>query len=268
LKTIAILGAGELGATLARILADREAARRILLVDEDEGRAKGKALDIRHAGPIEGSDTDVQGRAALDEECDLVVVADAAHLGSSAQARLFVAAGLDGSSAVAAAVERGWKRERALGSAPIAFTAAFRRALAAELRVEAREISGLVIGAPPVTPVVPASAVRVGGIPSERLSSIALRRAIESIRARALGPVALASGAARLIAALASARESVLPVVARLDGEYGHRGLALAVPGRISCYGLEGIIECDFDPVDRVAFDTAAQRRYNRPDPA
>jgi len=76
-QTIAVIGAGELGATLARRLAASEACRRVLLLDPDVGKAKGKALDILQSGPVEGFDTRVEG-GPLDalSEADVVVLAD------------------------------------------------------------------------------------------------------------------------------------------------------------------------------------------------
>ena len=53
----------------------------------------------------------------------------------------------------------------------------------------------------------------------------------------------------------------MLPVVALLDGEYGHRRVALAVPARLRSGRIESVVEIDLDPVDRVAFDNAADRR-------
>ena len=61
--TVVILGAGELGATLARILAGRELVRRIVLADPDFGKARGKALDILQSGPVDRFDTQVEGAA-------------------------------------------------------------------------------------------------------------------------------------------------------------------------------------------------------------
>ena len=65
MNSIAILGAGELGATLARLTAEAEIARRVILLDADEGKARGKALDLAQSGPIEGYDTHVEGGARL-----------------------------------------------------------------------------------------------------------------------------------------------------------------------------------------------------------
>jgi hypothetical protein len=78
MSTIAILGAGETGATLARRLALTERFAVIWLVDEDEGRARGKALDLMQSGPLEGYDTEVRGTDRLDKlpELAALVVAE------------------------------------------------------------------------------------------------------------------------------------------------------------------------------------------------
>src|SRR5262249_58608248 len=76
-QTIAVIGAGELGATLARRLAAGESFRRVLLLDPDPGRARGKALDILQSGPVDGFDTRVEG-GPLERmgEVDAVAIAD------------------------------------------------------------------------------------------------------------------------------------------------------------------------------------------------
>jgi malate/lactate dehydrogenase len=73
--------------------------------------------------------------------------------------------------------------------------------------------------------------------------------------------VALAAAAARVVGALQGSRASVLSVFALLQGEYGHRGVALAVPARLAAGRVESVVEAPLEPVDRVAFDDAAQRR-------
>src|SRR4051794_32800055 len=65
MHTIAVLGAGDLGATVARRLAERGLCRCVLLVDTDEGRAKGKALDLMQSGPVEGYDVVIEVCADL-----------------------------------------------------------------------------------------------------------------------------------------------------------------------------------------------------------
>jgi L-lactate dehydrogenase len=61
--------------------------------------------------------------------------------------------------------------------------------------------------------------------------------------------------------ALDRSRGTVLPVYAWLDGEYGHRGVVLAVPALLGKGRVQRVVEVPLDPVDRVALDTAAQKR-------
>jgi malate dehydrogenase len=280
MRDVAILGAGDLGATLARRLAEMELARRVVLVDPDDGRARGKALDIAQSGPVERFDVAVEGCAALDLAggVDLVVVADlpaldegalsparARDLAASLAPRLgaagLVVAAAGASTLLEAAVERGVPRDRAVGSAPIAFASAVRRLLAAETGAGVRDVGVLVLGAPPSHAVVPRETATVSGVPVDRLSPVALRRALDGASRRSPGPVALAAAAARTIAALSGSRTSVLPVATVLDGEYGQRGVALAAPARLAGGRVQSVVEIPLEPVDRVALDNAASRR-------
>jgi malate dehydrogenase len=279
-RTVAILGSGDLAATLARGIAEAELARCVVLVDPSEGRARGKALDILQSGPVEGFDVRVEAAATLQAVVvpDVVVVADpddladavllstrgaeriASWLPALGQATLLVA-GPHPSPLVEAAVAKGLPRDRVLGSSPVAAAAALRRRLSAELGVEPREIAVTVLGLPPAQLVAPQATATVAGLPVEKLSASAFRRALASLGGRAPGPVALAAAALHVLRALDGGRATVLPVVAQLDGEYGHRRVALAVPARLRSRRIESVVEVALDPVDRVAFDNAADRR-------
>ncbi|HEV7499538.1 MAG TPA: hypothetical protein VGQ33_06010 [Vicinamibacteria bacterium] len=276
-QTIAVIGAGELGATLARRLAASEACGRVLLLDPDVGKAKGKALDILQSGPVEGFDTRVEGGPleAL-PEADAVVLADPpalepgrlpseagellalvrTHLG---RALLIVAGGHP--SIVEMAVEKGHPRDLVIGSAPVAISAAVRRRLALALDGRPRDVSAIVLGRPPGRLLLPRGTALLGGIPVDRLAPAAARAAVSAVEGRWPGPVALAAAAALVLRAAASADPSLLAVLVSLAGEYGHRGRALAVPARIGQGRLLGVIEIELDPVDRVAFDNAAGGR-------
>jgi malate dehydrogenase len=279
-RTVAILGSGDLAATLARRIAEAELARCVVLVDPGEGRAKGKALDIAQSGPVEGFDTRVEATATLEAVVapDVVVVADpedladavllstrgaeriASWLPALGQATLLVA-GPHPSPLVEAAVAKGLPRDRVLGSSPVAAAGALRRRLSGELGVEPREIAVTVLGLPPAHLVAPQATATVAGLPVEKLSASAFRRALASLGGRASGPVALAAAALHVLRALDGGRVTVLPVVAQLDGEYGHRRVALAVPARLRAGRIEAVVEVALDPVDRVALDNAADRR-------
>jgi malate dehydrogenase len=278
--SIAILGAGELAATLARRVAEQELARRVVLVDPDESRARGKALDIAQSGPIEGFDVQVEAAASLAAAgaFEALVVADPPELADSraapARARalgeslapvvgkaVLVVAADSASTVVEAAVRKGMSRERVVGSAPVAYAAALTRRLATEMQVEPGAVSALVLGTPPAEMVVPRESARVGGVPVDRLSAVALRRAVAGLAGRTLGPAALAAAAARVLRALGGPRPSILGVLVSLDGEYGHRRVAVAVPARLVAGRVDSVVEVPLDPVDRVAFDRAAERR-------
>lgn len=284
MNSIAILGAGEVGATLAWLLAEREIGRRVIIVDPDEGKARGKALDITQAGPVEGFDTRVDGCAALKDAqpFDVLVVADPpemmnetlseARAGDLARSLIpevgrgfLVVAARHASSIVEAVVRRGFPRERVVGSLPLAVAAAVSHRLGVELKVEPGRVALGLLGDPPTRNVVPQASVVVGGIPADRLAATALRRALESLHREpgrpVLGPVALAHAARRVLHAVHASRGTILPVSVWLDGEYGHRGLALAVPAVLGDGRVQRVLEVPLDPVDRVALDTAAQRR-------
>jgi malate dehydrogenase len=279
-RSVHIFGAGELGATLAYRLSRCEAFRRIALIDADVGKAKGKALDIAQSGPVEHFDASLDGFATPEAAgaADAWVLADPPELvgpggekrvgdlaralaGVVGAAPIVVATAAHAAELVEALASRVPERARVIGSSPLAFASALRRRLGGELGIEPSAVSAAAWGSPPAQAVVPFGSVLAGGVPVDRLSPVATRRALEALRTRALGPVALAHAAARVLRALRNQRPVVLPVFAMLTGEYGHRGLALAVPARICNGRVEAVLESPLDPVDRVALDGAADRR-------
>lgn len=276
---IALIGAGQIGGTLAHLAALKELGD-IVLFDIAEGTPQGKALDIAQSGPVDHFDVSLEGfptpEAAPASDC--WVIADPPELaGSGGDKRsadlarglvelvgrglLVVSPAQDGPALVEAAAPHFPSRDRVIGSAPVAFAAALRRRLAGELGLEPSAVQAVPIGLPPTHALVPLGTALAGGVPVEKLSPVATRRALEALRSHALGPVALAHAAARVLAALLGTRPAVLPVFAFLAGEYGHRGVALAVPGRLCGGRLEMVVEFALESVDRVAFDTAAERR-------
>jgi len=146
----------------------------------------------------------------------------------------------------------------------VAMAAALRRQLALAVDGRPRDVAAIVIGRPPGRLVLPRGTALIGGLPIDRLAPAAVRTALARVEGRWPGPVALAAAAVRVLRALGSADPSILPVTVSLSGEYGYRGMALAVPARLGHGRLLGVIELDLDPVDRVAFDNAAAGRASR----
>jgi malate dehydrogenase len=278
-RSVNILGAGELGATLAHRLALSERFRRIALVDPDVGKARGKALDMAQCGPIEHFDVSIEAHESLEAApaADCLVIGDPPELAGPGGAKRaadlarVVAAAVDRGPVVVAPAElgpalveaaaRSLDRNRVVGSAPVAFAAATRRRLASQLGLAVDAIAAVPMGLPPAHAFVPYGSATLAGVPLEKLQPLSTRPALESMRSRVLGPVSLAHAASRVLEALWGARPSTLPVFAVLQGEYGQRGVALAVPARLCGGRIEAIVEFELEPVDRVAIDTAAEQR-------
>jgi malate dehydrogenase len=277
--TVVILGAGEHGATLARRLAGRELARRIVLVDPDEGKARGKALDILQSGPVDRFDTRVDGGASdagAIGEPDILVVADApeltdgpgaadrlAQLVAKAKPRLVVVSGARPAASIDGLLGAGFAADRIAGSAPVAVASAIRRRLAAALDVEASAVCLALLGLPPDVIVVPHASAAAGGVPIEQLRPAALRQAVQEVGGRTPGPVALAAAAVHVIAALVSPRPSVLPVLARGDAAFGLGRATIALPRRLGGWRVGETLEVALEPYERVALENAAEGRFH-----
>jgi malate dehydrogenase len=272
---IAVLGGGELGATLVRRLAEMQLAREVVLVEADESRAKGKALDLAQSGPVEAYDTRLVGAGSLEAAgpSQVVVLADPPELESADGRRALVdslvkvsagavllVAGNDAGPIVETAVNRGAKRDRTLGTHPVADAAALRRALAEELGVDPSEVQLSLIGSPERW-IVPNGSATVSGLPVDGSWPMAVRKALQVAQRKPRGPVALAHGAARVVRALQASRDTILPLVVALEGELGRRGVALTVPARVGGGRLRGVVEPALEVVDRIALDNAAERR-------
>jgi malate dehydrogenase len=274
MQRVVVWGGGELGATLVRRLAEERLAREVVLVEADEGRARGKALDLLQSGPVEGYDTHVVGAGSLEAAgaAEVVVAADAPELegdGLKAVADRLVSvtgngtllvAGPDPAALLEHVVGRGLARERAIGTAPVAEAASVRRALADELRLEPSQVALSLIGAPGSW-IVPQGSVVAGGLPVDETAPLAVRRALAEAMRKKRGPVALAAAAARVVRALQGARDTLLDVALVLSGELGRRGSALAVPARIGGGRVRQVVEPPLMPVDRIALDNAGRRR-------
>ena len=276
--TVVILGAGEHGATLARRLAGREIARRIVLVDADEGKARGKALDILQSGPIDRFDTRIEGAAAAAafDEPDILVVGDApefsegpaaadrlAQLAAQMKPRMIVVAGARPAPLVDAILASGFAADRIAGSAPVAIAAAIRRRLAMALEVEASSVCLALLGLPPDVIVVPHASAAVGGVPIEQLRPALVRQAVQEVSGRTPGPVALAAAAVHVIAALVAPGLLVLPVVARGDGALGLGRATIALPRRLGAWRVGETLEVALEPYERVALQNAAEGRFH-----
>jgi malate dehydrogenase len=293
---ITVVGAGNVGATTAQRIAEKQLARRVVMVDVAEGIPQGKALDQLQSGPIEGFDSRVIGTSGYADTAgsDLVVITAgiARKPGMSRDDLLATNAGivrqvcesvkttspdaiiivvsnpLDVMCYVAKRVT-GFPRERVLGMAGVLDTARYRTFLAEALDVSVRDIQAMVLGGHGDTMVPLVSYTTVSGIPvtqlldRERLDGIITRTrngGAEIVAHLKTGSAYYAPSAAavEMAEAIVMDQKRVLPCAAWLEGEYGLSGLFLGVPCKLGRGGLERIIEVELTQAERVALGKSA----------
>ncbi|HWJ24466.1 MAG TPA: malate dehydrogenase [Gemmatimonadaceae bacterium] len=293
---ITVVGAGNVGATTAQRIAEKELARRVVMVDVVEGVPQGKGLDQWQSAPIEGFDARITGTNAYDETAgsDVVVITAgiARKPGMSRDDLLNTNAGivrqvseqikatspdaivivvsnpLDVMCYVAKQVT-GFPRERVIGMAGVLDTARYRAFLAEALDVSVRDIQAMVLGGHGDTMVPLISYTTVSGIPVTQLMDRPTLDAIvdrtrnggaEIVKFLKTGSAyyAPSAGAVQMVEAIVNDQKRILPCAAWLEGEYGMKGLFLGVPCKLGRRGLEKVIEVELTKDERAALDKSA----------
>ncbi len=278
MREVAIFGAGELGGLCAHLLARRQAARLVRLVDDAGQVAAGLALDIMEAAPVEGFATRVTGAAdaATAAGADVVVIADRAgrgewavgdaiellrRLNGSMPRALFLLAGTTAREPIERAVrELRLSRARVFGSAPEALAAGARALVALEADASPRDVALSVLGAPPTHTVVPWEDATVNGLSVVRVLDEVARRRIAA-RLAALwppGPYALASAAALAVDAVFGCTRRSLSAFVGPDDSMGVRARAIAVPVTLHPGGVTPHPVVPLSARDQVMLDNAA----------
>jgi malate dehydrogenase len=294
---ITVVGAGNVGATAAQRVAEKELAREVVLVDIVEGVPQGKGLDQWESAPVEGFDTRVIGSNGYDEAAGsglFIVTAGIARkpgmsrddlLNTNAKivrevsqniARvapdsiiIVVSNPLDVMCYVAKEAS-GFPRERVIGMAGVLDTARYRSFLALELDVSVEDIQAMVLGGHGDTMVPLISYTTVSGIPvtqlisPERLDAIVQRTrsgGAEIVQYLKTGSAyyAPSSGAVQMAEAIVKDKKRILPCAAWLEGEYGLEGLFLGVPCKLGRNGLEAILEVELTAEERAALEKSAE---------
>ncbi|HWG34961.1 MAG TPA: malate dehydrogenase [Gemmatimonadaceae bacterium] len=294
---ITVVGAGNVGATTAQRLAEKELARHVVMVDVAEGIPQGKGLDQWESAPIEGFDSRIIGTNSYDETegSDIVVITAgiARKPGMSRDDLLNTNAGivkqvseqvkktspkailiivsnpLDVMSYVAMKTT-GFPRERVLGMAGVLDTARYRSFLAEAADVSVRDIQAMVLGGHGDTMVPLISYTSVSGIPitqlisKEKLDAIVARTRTgggEIVKHLKTGSAYYAPSAAavQMCEAIAKDQKRILPCAAWLQGEYGLRDLFLGVPCKLGRTGLEKIYEVELTADERKALEASAE---------
>ena len=278
---VAIIGAGDLGGTLAHTLAVRDRINEIRLVDDAADVAAGKALDIRQSCPIERSDLrlSTSGDLAMAIGANVVVMADAAGprpaewSGEAGLARLrrvveqdrdavVVCAGASQRELMQQAVRDGAAaRSRLIGSAPRALESAVRAIVALEADCAARDVTLSVLGVPPHATVVTWDSATIATAP---LTGALSDQAIGRLKARVPhlwppGPYGLASAASDLCEAIASNRGR--PTFScYVAVEQRPTAAVLATLVKLGPAGVREHVAPGLSPGEQVEFDDALSR--------
>ena len=292
---ITVVGAGNVGATTAQRLAERDYAD-VVLVDIVEGLPQGKALDLNETGPVLGYEPTVVGTNGYEETAgssiciitsgrartpgmsrdDLLrtnqaIVADVTRnlVEHSPDSILIVVTNpLDAMCQVASA-EAGFPRERVIGMAGVLDTARFRTFLAWELGVSVRDVTGFVLGGHgdqmvPVTSYTNVAGIPIADlIPAPRLAEIVQRTrdgGAEVVKLLKSGSAYYAPSASicEMVDSIVLDQKRVLPCAALLAGEYGLHGLYMGVPCRLGSGGLEEVIQIDLSAEERAELERSA----------
>jgi malate dehydrogenase len=274
---VAIVGGGETGGLLAHVLARRDLASDICLIDDNRRAAEGKALDLEQAAPIEGFAARISGSADLSLVAGAQVVAVADPLGASPRAadnallllkriRDFAPAAPIVCTAAAdcdvigrAVRERQASRTRLIGSAPEALVGGVRALAAIELAAAPSDISVSVLGVPPDHIVIPWEDASIRGLSLIRFLSEPARRRLDA-RAAAVwppGPYALAAAAGKVIDAVLGGSRRLVTCFVAPDDSAGLRARAAALPVRLGPAGVVEVAMPELSVRERVRLENA-----------
>jgi malate dehydrogenase len=289
LEKVAVVGAGNVGATAAQRLAEKHLARTVVMIDVVEGVPQGKALDQWQSGPIEGFDARVIGVNGYEEaagaEVFVVTAGIARKPGMSRDDLVKTNAGIVRSvakeiarvapKAIIVVVSNpldvmcyvamrasGFPRERVIGMAGVLDTARYRMFLAEAMDVSVEDIQAMVLGGHGDTMVPLVSYTTVSGIPvSQLIAADTLAAIVDRTRNGGAEIVAFlktgsayyapSAAAVQMVEAIALDKRRILPCSAWLQGEFGLRDVFCGVPCKLGRRGLERIVEITLTDAER-----------------
>ena len=293
---ITVIGAGNVGATTAQRLVDKQLANEVVLVDIIEGIPQGKALDMYEATPVEKTDVKVVGTNGYDETAnsDIVIITagiarkpgmsrddlvntntgivksctEAAVAKSPRSIIIVVSNPLDVMTYVAWKVS-GFERHRVVGMAGVLDAARFRTFIAMEMNVSVEDVSAFVLGGHGDSMVPLPRYSTVAGIPiTELLSQATIDRLVKRTRDGGIEIVnhlkagsayyAPSASAVLMAEAIAKDKKRILPCAAYMQGEYGLQDTFVGVPVKLGKKGIEEIIQIKLNPEEQASLQKSA----------
>src|SRR5687767_11846008 len=291
---VTVVGAGNVGATVAQGIALKELAD-VVLVDIVEGVPQGKSLDMMETAPVEKYDSILRGTNNYDgtEDSDVVVITaglprkpgmsrddllwkneeivggvTAEIVKRSPNSIIIVVSNpLDAMCEVARRVSR-FPRERVIGMAGVLDSARMRAFISLELNVSVENTHAFVLGGHGDTMVPLPRYSTVAGIPiTELISAERVNAIVDRTRNGGAEIVNLlktsawyapASATVEMVEAILLDRKKILPCAAYLQGEYGLKNLFVGVPIKLGRDGMEQIIEIKLTEDERAALNKSA----------
>jgi malate dehydrogenase len=295
MSKVTVVGAGNVGATCADVLAYREIAEEIVLIDIKEGVAEGKALDIFQKAPINQYDSRTTGSTndySKTANSDVVVITSGLPrkpgmtrddlietnagivksvtenvIKHSPNAIIIVVSNPLDVMTYQAHITAGISRNKVIGMAGILDTARYRAFLAEELNVSPKEIQAILMGGHGDTMVPLPRYTTVAGIPvTELISKEKLDAIIERTKfgggelVKLMGTSAWyapGAAAAQMVEAILKNQRRVFPVCIKLEGEYGIDDCYLGVPVILGKNGVEKVLELDLNAEEKALLETS-----------
>ena len=291
---VSVIGAGNVGATCADVLAYREIANEIVLIDIKEGLAEGKALDIWQKAPINLYDSrtigvsndysDTTGSEVvvitsglprkpgmsrddlIETNAGIVKSVTESVMNSSPDAIIIIVSNPLDVMTYQAHMTSGLPRTKLMGMAGILDTARYRAFLATELNISPKDIQAVLMGGHGDTMVPLPRYTSISGIPvtdlidPEKLDAIIERTKVGGELVKLMGTSAWyapGSAAAQMVEAIVRDQRRVFPVCIKLEGEYGIDDCYLGVPAILGKNGIEKVIELNLDEGEKGLLETS-----------
>ena len=294
-KKITVIGAGNVGATAAQRLAEKELCD-VVLIDIVEGVPQGKSLDLTEAAPIEKHDAHISGANDYDlsADSDIIIitagiprkpgmsrddlistnagivktVTEQVTAASPNSILIIVSNPLDAMCHVAHQVSS-FPKERVLGMAGVLDSARFRAFIAMELNVSVENTHAFVLGGHGDTMVPLPRYSTVAGIPitelmpQDRIDALVDRTRnggaeIVGLLKTGSAYYAPASAAVEMAEAILKDKKKILPCAVYLQGEYGINDLFIGVPVKLGAKGAEKVIEITLTDAEKAALQHSA----------
>lgn len=296
-KKIAVIGAGNVGATTALLLQERVLGD-VVLHDVAEGIPQGKALDMMEKTPIDGTDVKVVGTNSYDDVqgADMVIVTAGMARKPGMSREDLLSKNKEIMTNVATNLKRVApdaftivvsnpldimvylcnkivqpKPNKIMGMAGVLDTIRFRTFVAMELNVSVESVHGLVLGGHGDDMVPLIRYCFVGGIPlTQLLSKDRIEAIVERTRKGGGEIVALLKTGSAFYAPAAAVvemaesilldKKMILPCAAYLKGEYGEDGIFVGVPAILGANGVEKVVELELNDEEKAMFKKSASR--------